>query len=134
MIIHWDHVVMVNHSVIELALALLIKLYLDELFSVVYLVQVLLEFSFIVRVIIEDSRLAHLIFTLIYFIVKSLKLRQSLVIILRVYTWLELLIVFINVIFLAFLCEHLALGFRTVLVMMIDLILELYSIIFNILQ
>ena len=134
MIIHWDHVVMVNHSVIELALALLIKLYLDELFSVVYLVQVLLEFSFIVRVIIKDSRLAHLIFTLIYFIVKSLKLRQSLVIILRVYTWLELLIVFINVIFLAFLCEHLGLSFRTVLVMMIHLILELYSIILNILQ
>jgi hypothetical protein len=77
-------VVMVHHGVVELALTRLIQFSLNELFSVIDLVQVLLELSLVVRVIAEDGRalLVELILTLINFIVKSLKLRHSKIIIL----------------------------------------------------
>jgi hypothetical protein len=72
-------VVMVHHGVVELALTRLIQFSLNELFSVIDLVQVLLELSLVVRVIAEDGRalLVELVLTLINFIVKSLKLRHS---------------------------------------------------------
>jgi hypothetical protein len=77
-------VVMVHHGVVELALTRLIQFSLNELFSVIDLVQVLLELSLVVRVIAEDGRalLVELVLTLINFIVKSLKLRHSQLIIL----------------------------------------------------
>ena len=75
---------MVNHGAIELALVRLIQFSLDELFCMIDLIQVLLKLFLVVRVIAEDGRalLVELILTLIYFIVKSLKLRHSQLIIL----------------------------------------------------
>lgn len=72
-------VVMVHHGAVELALTRLIQFSLNELFSVIDLVQVLLELSLVVRVIAKDGRalLVELVLTLINFIVKSLKMRHS---------------------------------------------------------
>lgn len=125
---------MINHIVVELALTGLIQFSLYELFHVINLVQTLLEFSLAVWVIAEDGRvlLIQLLFILIHFVVKSLKLRQSYLIkliILLLQSWLEILVVFINIILLAF--NHLAMCFRAILVMIVNLVLELNFIVLN---
>lgn len=123
-----------NHIVVELALTGLIQFGLYELFHVINLVQTLLEFSLAVWVIAEDGRvlLNYLLFILIHFIVESLKLRQPYLIkliILLLHSWLEILEVFINIILLA--VNHLAVSFRAVLVMIVNLVLELNFIVLN---
>ena len=123
-----------NHIVVELALTGLIQFGLYELFHVINLVQTLLEFSLAVWVIAEDGRvlLNYLLFILIHFIVESLKLRQPYLIkliILLLHSWLEILVVFINLILLA--VNHLAVSFRAVLVMIVNLVLELNFIVLN---
>jgi hypothetical protein len=125
---------MMNHIVVELALTGLIQFSLYELFHVINLVQTLLEFSLVVWVIAEDGRvlLNYLLFILIHFIVESLKLRQPYLIkliILLLHSWLEILVVFINIILLA--VNHLAVSFRAVLVMIVNLVLELNFIVLN---
>ena len=123
-----------NHIVVELALTGLIQFGLYELFHVINLVQTLLEFSLAVWVIAEDGRvlLNYLLFILIHFIIESLKLRQPYLIkliILLLHSWLEILVVFINIILLA--VNHLAVSFRAVLVMSVNLVLELNFIVLN---
>ncbi len=123
-----------NHIVVELALTGLIQFGLYELFHVINLVQTLLEFSLAVWVIAEDGwiLLIQLLFILIHFIVESLKLRQPYLIkliILLLHSWLEILVVFINIILLA--VNHLAVGLRAVLVMIVNLVLELNFIVLN---
>ena len=123
-----------NHIVVELALTGLIQFSLYELFHVINLVQTLLEFSLAVWVIAEDGRvlLNYLLFILIHFIIESLKLRQPYLIkliILLLHSWLEILVVFINIILLA--VNHLAVSFRAVLVMIVNLVLELNFIVLN---